>query len=219
MASDLYTKTISKTLHSTLKKLMQMPVLKNFRLVGGSALSLQLGHRISVDLDLFTDELYGSIDFNAIQKELSKEFGVLQSTSKVGIGPGFTCFIGESEDNLIKLDLFYTEKFQFPNLIVDNIRIADIRDIAAMKLEVISNNGRKKDFWDLIEILEHFTFKDLIEIYRQKYPYNDIQMVIKGLIDFRNADNEVEPICLKGRYWELIKADITDLVQEFKGKV
>lgn len=69
---SLYSNTVSGNLLSVLQKLMEMKELATFRLVGGTALSLQLGHRLSVDIDLFTDKLYGSVDFESIDKKLEK---------------------------------------------------------------------------------------------------------------------------------------------------
>ena len=48
--------TISTELLEVLKSLMEMPILKNHRLVGGTSLALQIGHRISIDIDLFSEK-------------------------------------------------------------------------------------------------------------------------------------------------------------------
>lgn len=216
MPAQLHTQTISDSLYLALHKIMQFPELEAFRLVGGTALSLQLGHRISVDIDLFTDAQYGTIDFNAIDNRLIKEFLFVETGTEHNISFGKMYNIGDTSEKAIKLDLFYTDSFVFPIIKKDNIRIADIREIAAMKLEVISRSGRKKDFWDLIELLEHFSLSDLIGFFKQKYQYTEIEELYKGLTDFEQADNEVDPICVKGRYWELIKADIIDLVTDLK---
>ena len=74
MKKTLHYKTVVPFLHSVLKELMNAEELKNFRLVGGTSLSLQLGHRQSVDIDLFTDAEYGSVDFSAIDRYLDKTF-------------------------------------------------------------------------------------------------------------------------------------------------
>ena len=63
MGNKLYRETVPETLWETLLKLMDLPVLNDFRLVGGTSLSLMMGHRISVDIDMFTDQEYGSVDF------------------------------------------------------------------------------------------------------------------------------------------------------------
>ena len=70
----LYYNTINDLLKNSLEILMTSSVFENFRLVGGTALSLQLGHRISVDIDLFSDDSYGSIDFEEIENFLKSNF-------------------------------------------------------------------------------------------------------------------------------------------------
>jgi len=84
----LYWNTVTDTLRQCLIKLMQAEELKAFRLVGGTALSLHIGHRLSVDIDLFTDEAYGSIDFDAIENYLNKNFTYVAGDfgSKAGMG-------------------------------------------------------------------------------------------------------------------------------------
>lgn len=216
MPAKHYTQTISDSLYLALHKIMQFPELEAFRLVGGTALSLQLGHRISFDIDLFTDAQNGTIDFNAIDDRLQKEFLFVETGTGYNISFGKMYNIGDTSEKAIKLDLFYTDSFIFPIVKKDNIRIADIREIAAMKLEIISRSGRKKDFWDLIELLEHFSLFDLIGFFKQKYQYIEIEELYKGLTNFEQADDEIDPICVKGRYWELIKADIIELVTDLK---
>ena len=66
----LYYQTVTELLKKSLVQLMQATAFNDFRLVGGTALSLQLGHRISVDIDLFTDRPYGSLDFDALEEHL-----------------------------------------------------------------------------------------------------------------------------------------------------
>lgn len=70
----MYYNTVNQTLLGALKKVMSAQVFDSFRLVGGTALSLQLGHRISVDIDLFSDAQYGSIDFTEIDRFIEENF-------------------------------------------------------------------------------------------------------------------------------------------------
>jgi len=121
-------------------------------------------------------------------------------------------FIGESAEDCVKLDMFYTDPFIKPVVIINNIRMAAPEDIAAMKLEIISGGGRKKDFWDIAELLERYPLTDLIGFYIEKYPYYDINKVISGLTDFSSAEEMDDPICLKNRIWEIIKLDIKEAV-------
>lgn len=135
----LHYETVSQLLHSSLHKLMQLEEFKPFKLVGGTALSLQIGHRLSVDIDLFTDEPYGSIDFNKLESVLKTNFGYVDSLEIPIIGMGKSFFIGDSPTNAIKLDVYYTDIFNYDPLILDAIRMVAIEDIIAMKMDVIPN--------------------------------------------------------------------------------
>lgn len=112
---------------------MTLGALQPFRLVGGTSLSPQLGHRESVDIDLFTDEAYGSINFLSIEKELKNNFRYVKGDFKADNGMGVPCFIGNSENDAVKLDLFYTDSFVFPLVKYDHIRMSGAEEIAAMK--------------------------------------------------------------------------------------
>lgn len=108
-----YKNTKSDELWEALQLIAGMELLKNFKLAGGTALSLQLGHRISVDIDLFTNQEYGSVDFLSLEKELKKSFKIVDCgfTDLIGIGKSF--FIGNNNDELVKLDLCYTDDLYF----------------------------------------------------------------------------------------------------------
>ena len=75
--------------------------------------------------------------------------------------------------------------------------------------------AEKKDFWDLHELMEKFTWKEMLEFYHKRYPYGytSEEIVIK-LTDFKEADYDLDPICLKNKYWELIKLDIEESVNK-----
>ena len=126
---------------------MAAPEFADFRLIGGTALSLYRGHRKSVDIDLFTDADYGSVDFAAIDIFLRKNYLYVDTNDFDAIGFGKSYFVGASDTDCIKLDVFYTDKFIDSAVIIDNIRLASIEEIIAMKLDVISRGGRKKDFF------------------------------------------------------------------------
>lgn len=88
MRDQLYYNTLSPYLHETLVKLMEADELKVFRLVGGTSLSLQLGHRKSIDIDLFSDTEYGTIDFQGIDLYLRKNFRYVDTLNIEPIGFG-----------------------------------------------------------------------------------------------------------------------------------
>lgn len=213
----LFYNTTSPLLLSTLTQLMSEPLFNPFRLVGGTALSLQLGHRISVDIDLFTDAEYNSLDFNLFEEYLLKNFSYYYTTSNGPVAFGKTYFIGPNENDTIKLDLFYTDSF-IDNYILNNgIRLATVREIMAMKMDVISRGGRKKDFWDVHELMEDIPLSELIQLHQKRYPFtHNSAHLIEKLTDFSHADGDFEPICLKGKHWEIIKLDLLEFVQNSK---
>ena len=194
---------------------MLADVFKSFRLVGGTALSLYRGHRLSEDIDLFTDALYGSINFEAIDNYMNNQFPYCNTTKETIIGMGKTYFVGDSDNDYAKVDVFYNDEFiREPNLI-DNICFASEEDIVAMKIEVISRIGRKKDFWDIHELMEDYSVNDMLTLHEKRYPYSHDQALIKNnFSNFSNADEDFDPICLKNKHWEIIKLDMIDFVKE-----
>ncbi|MDT0677302.1 nucleotidyl transferase AbiEii/AbiGii toxin family protein [Autumnicola musiva] len=186
-----------------------------FRLVGGTALSLQIGHRESIDIDLFSDADYGSIDFNNITSYLEKTFPYVDHSA---LEPAFgkSYFIGGNQENAIKLDTFYTDTFIQPPFVEDSIRMASLEEIIAMKVDVVQRGGRKKDFWDLHALFDSYNLKQMLQLHKQRYPYSHDQiLILKNFTDFTEADDDFDPICLMGKYWEFIKDDIESIVSKY----
>lgn len=214
MVSKLHYNTVGHELLRILKILMAAEEFNDFRLVGGTALGLYRGHRKSLDLDLFTDALYGSIDFGAIDQFLRSTFSYIDKSEYVTLSPGNSYFIGKSEDECIKLDLFYTDTFIRKELISNSIRMAAEDEIIAMKIEAIINGGRKKDFWDIHELMTDYSIDKMLSLHNERYPYgHDRDLIINRLTDFEKAEEDFDPICLKGKHWELIKLDLIDFVK------
>lgn len=211
MSKKLHYNTVSPLLRDVLSQLMAQPEFTPFCLVGGTSLSLQLGHRISIDIDLFTDAPYGSLDFHAIQSKLRSMFPYCQGDCGDIVGMGASYIIGNSAFDSIKLDLFYTDPFIRPIKAIDNIRIASIEDIIAMKLDVIGRKGRKKDFWDLHELHDKYAIAEMLTLYAERYPYNHTrEELLLGLTNFSLADTDPEPNCLRSKAWPLIKLDFME---------
>lgn len=214
----LYYSTVSPDLKSVLKIVMDSDILKPFRLVGGTSLSLQLGHRISTDIDLFTDSDYGSLNFEDIETFLKSKFSFIVFSSEL-TSFGKSYFIGSSENNAVKLDVFYSDPFIDDELLIDNIRLASLKDITAVKIEVIQNGGRKKDFWDLHELLNYFSLQEMLAFHKIRYPFtHDSDLIIKNFTNFQIADDDFEVLCLKGKHWEVIKSDFENLIKKFTNK-
>ncbi|WP_330441487.1 nucleotidyl transferase AbiEii/AbiGii toxin family protein [Flavobacterium sp. C4GT6] len=205
----IYWNTVSESLREALLLLMQSDALKKFRLVGGTALSLQLGHRISVDIDLFSDAEYGSVDFRAIESFLELTFPYLDKGFGTAIGMGKSYLIGKDKENAVKLDLYYTDTFIMPALEVQGVRMATPEEIIAMKMDIVQRGGRKKDFWDLHELLASHAVSQMIEFHEKRYPYtHERERIVANFTYFTLADDDFDPISLKGYYWELIKEDL-----------
>jgi len=215
MEKSLYYNTVSPLLLSILQDLMKTSVFDDFRLVGGTSLSLQLGHRQSVDIDLFTDSMYESVDFKTIGDYLRKHYAYVDTFETDIVGMGKSYYIGNSKYDCIKLDLFYTDPFIRPCLLKDGLRLASLEEIAAMKIDVVSRGGRKKDFWDIHELMEVFSIENMLHLHEERYPYShDKQEIITNFSSFENADIDFDPICLRRKYWEIIKLDLIEAVQQ-----
>jgi len=204
--------TINPPLKAILRQLMREPLFDSFRLVGGTGLSLQMGHRLSVDLDLFTNSIYGSLNFDEIDQYLRKQFSYVSHP----VGPpaiGRSYFIGGDEKNTVKLDLYYFDAFIEPILEIDGIRLATTTDILAMKLDVISRGGRKKDFWDIHAFLSTISFENMLKLHERMYPFqHDPELLQTQITNFDKADEDFDPICLFGKDWDMIKLDFLEFM-------
>ena len=203
----LYKKTVSPLLQNMLYTIMQASEFSDFRLVGGTALSLQLGHRISIDIDMFTDMDYGNMDCNSIKRFLSSKYKYVQGIDALDQRQlGYTLYCGNKRDESIKLDIYYNDKFMFPQVVGEGIRMADIRDLAAMKMLAIDNSNRKKDYWDIHELMTKFSLTQMLDYASHRYPYSfNRENAIKKLknIPYDNIA-DVEIIDYRGKYWEFI---------------
>lgn len=216
MENSLAYNTVNPLLMSILTDLMQEKTFDDFILVGGTALSLRMGHRISIDIDLFTEKLYGTVDYEAIDVCLRNKYPYVDYPGPARIvGMGRSYYLGNSPKESIKLDLFYTDSFIRPHNCKGNIRIASLEDIVAMKIDVIQRTGRKKDFWDLHELLERYSPEQMIALHRERYPYtHERAIILNKFIDFEKADEDFDPVCLRGKHWETVKADFLNEIRK-----
>ena len=206
----LHTESVPSGVIPVLKRLMSLPVLQEHTLVGGTALALKYGHRLSVDIDMFSPR---SFDHGAVISALKSEFGKALVVEPAN-NPNWAlfCFI---ED--IKVDLVpYDHRSLEPHTVEEGIRLCAIADIGAMKIQAILSRGKKKDFWDLHELLQHHTLTQLIEWHEAKFP-DQLYAIFtpKALIYFTDADKSETPICRKGLKWEDIKANIERVVRNY----
>jgi hypothetical protein len=215
----LYWSTVSDLLRSTLLDLVVQPAFAPFRLVGGTALSLHLGHRMSVDIDLFTDASYGSIDFLEQEAYLQQHYPYYSKSGQGLISAwGGSYMVGNSDADSLKVDLYYsTDPFIQPVHEEDGIRMATIEEIAAMKIDVVHRGGRKKDFWDLDEILESYKLSELLALHKLRHEYtHNTEEILYQLTNFEQADGDFDPDCKKGKIWELIKYNMVEHVDKYR---
>jgi Nucleotidyl transferase AbiEii toxin, Type IV TA system len=214
MPNNFHWETVKPLLKETLTLLVKHDLFKPFRLVGGTSLSLQLGHRMSDDIDLFTDAAYDSIDFSAIDNFLRSKFPFVSDLASGPIGMGVSYLVGKDQNDMVKLDLYYTDTFMQPVVEIGSYRLATIEEIIAMKIDIVQRKARKKDFWDIHELLLSHSPSQMIVLHSQRYPYaHDEALIRKNFTDFSKADEDFDPICLKGKYWELIKLDIVQAIR------
>lgn len=200
--------TVTPLLQDVLKKAMCSEIFLPFRLVGGTSLSLQIGHRESIDIDLFTDVKYGSLDFDAIDRYFREYYPYVATNEGLPAAIGKSWYVGKSENNAVKVDLYYTDPFIRPLREEGDIRMASIDDVIAMKLEVLGNGGRKKDFWDLHALHENYSIQQMIDLHQERYPYSHNPAELRAaFIHFDGAENDLDPVCLLGKHWQFIKLD------------
>ena len=204
----LHTTTVHPTTLAILKKVMQMSAFQQFNLVGGTSLSLQIGHRISIDLDLFTFEDYDS-------QTLIK---ALESLGEVDILVDKPPFLQVRLDNL-KMDFL---KFPYPLVKeyneIEGVRLVKLDLIAVMKFLAIARRGVKKDFVDLYFLLEKYSITEIVHIFETRLPHVDMFHVIKSLTYFDDAEIDVNPKMLIKVSWQTIKKVISQKVGDYLKK-
>ncbi len=206
----LYKQTTTPFLFETLQNLMKWKELELFRLVGGTGLSLQFGHRQSIDIDFFSD---ADFDLNVLAKVVRKK---MPNAEIRKLSFGLTIYIPTPDEKNLKIDLMSTEKFIRNPIVIDNIRIAHLEDIAAMKLEAITSRNTKKDFFDISELLKKFHLEDLLNFYTEKYPFNDIKQVLENLTFFsEDCELEFDPIILNNSDWLSVKYSLIDAFNDY----
>ena len=182
--------------------------LNSFYLVGGTALALHIGHRRSIDFDFFSE--------NDINNRI-----IIEKLSQTG---NFELF-SQSENtvdgsiNNVKVS-FITYKYPILNSFINfkNIFIADILDIALMKLQAIAARGCKKDFIDIYYLLNYFSLSELFEKHKEKYGYgiSNQYHLLKSLVYFEDAERDAMPKMTENVNWDNIKKIIVANVGKLK---
>ena len=180
----LQTSTVKESTLGLLRLLQAEPLLASTRLVGGTALSMQIGHRESDDLDLFSvDPLQGLLVQSLLVDKFGFEPSVVQENTLIG-------FVGG-----VKIDVIYHPfPWLAPTIEEDGLRLATLADIAAMKMHAIINSGKRpKDFVDVAFLSMHYSYNEIKGLLLKRYPSYDPIMVDKAIIYFGDVDELLIP--------------------------
>jgi hypothetical protein len=190
----LYQSAVPLSLLEVLRSLQEKTQGTGFALAGGTSLALRFGHRMSVDLDFFTES----------------HFDPQTWADKIGAGP--ECITGMAAGTLqLILDGVKVEflRHTYPKLAehdrINGLALWSLQDVGAMKLNAIANRGSKKDFHDLVALMDLFPLDCILGWYRTKYQPASLMMVVRSLAWFEDAEQEPDPICLNGRDWNEVK--------------
>lgn len=202
----LHTQTINDATLALLKQLMNDQNLASFSLAGGTALSLYIGHRVSIDLDLFSDHEFDALALeNYLISSYNFKGDMLEKNALKGSIEGVkTDFITH---NYPRLQDFFTKEFP--------VRLYSMQDIAAMKLAAIADNGtRLKDFVDLAFLSTKLSLQDMLNNYQGKYSNTNSVRALKGLM-YHSDINFEEPIRLisENFEWNFISKRLSEMIE------
>ena len=201
----LYYETIHPDTLELLKKIQSLDIFADTRLVGGTALALQIGHRKSIDLDFFGN-------MSASLEEIALELSEFAKANPLSSSKAMKFLIVDG----VKVDIVnYPYGWIDCPVIEDGIILAGVKDIAAMKLSAITNRGTKKDFIDLYFLLKRFSFNELIDLYLKKYSDAQLFTVLKSLTYFEDAEADPLPVMKEAICWDEIKTAIVTAVNQY----
>jgi len=175
----IFDNILSEKQKEVLDKIKNLP--EGSYMAGGTALALQLGHRTSLDFDF-----YVKTDFNS--EILFAEMRSIFSNLKLERTAKGTLIL-DADDVSFSI-------FRYPYDLIDslvefkNIKLASIKDVAAMKMIAISTRGTRRDFIDVYFLLQKFNLGEVLKFTLEKYPGYQQMVILKGLIYFKDAEDE-----------------------------
>ena len=191
-----------------LKRLSAQPEMQGMRLVGGTSLALQYGHRQSVDLDFFGQLTVSQDDILSMMERMGS-YRLRNRTSSI---------LQLIVDGVM-VDIVDYSRYPWIDDPVchEGVTLASPKDIAAMKINAIEGRGSRKDFIDIYLLLQHYSMDDLLAFYSQKYPNYSIFRALLSLTYFDDAESEAMPIMFIPDTWDDIKAHISATVSKYQG--
>ncbi len=202
----MFTETLFGNTKKALAILGKSHLMDNAYLAGGTACALQIGHRISVDLDFFTPR-----EFNAEE--------LIRSLKKIGKfeldRQSWGTILGNFEE--VKFSIFvYNYPVLFPFKSLFSINILDLRDIAAMKIDAVGSRGIKRDFMDIYFMCQKgISLNEMLSLYDRKYGTlaSNLVHIQKSLVYFLDAEATTMPKMSKEIAWEQVKGYFEDEVR------
>ena len=201
----LHLTTIDTTTYLLLQEIFTTEIIKNnFALAGGTSLALQIGHRKSIDLDIFCTQPFDVKELEIVLTASTNfSFNYTGNNSRMLFG----------SINNIKCD-FVNEPATLlePFTVADGVKYFSIKDIAAMKLHTICGRGKKKDFFDVYALLQLYNRETLIEWFTQKYDDRQLFYLWRSILYFEDAENDpdIEGYSPFTKNWKEIKEFIKD---------
>ena len=206
--NKLFWETVTENMHRVLNGFSQTEIGARFYLAGGTALSLQLGHRRSVDLDFFSP----TEDIPTIRTVLEESLAVFHPTLADSAW-GNLVYLAED----VRIGFYgYGFPLVAPLVESENLRLASVEDIALMKLDALLSRATRKDFYDLYFICQKISLRHLFDLAPQKYSnVRDFEVqTVKRLVYFENAEADVDPVLLQPVSWQTVKDYFTRQAKE-----
>ena len=199
--------TIQPNTLELLKRLSAHPELRETRLVGGTALALQYGHRQSIDLDFF-----GRLPQD------KDELIAMASTEGKGTVHNRSNLVLQMVIEGVKVDFVDYSRYEWIDnpILGDGFVLASDKDIAAMKVNAIIGRGTRKDFIDLYVLLRHYSITEIMDFYKKKYPEHSEYRALLSMTYFEDAEMQDMPRMFLDTSWEDMKKTIIQAVQEYQ---
>lgn len=190
-----------------LKAISAQPEVKELRLVGGTALALQYGHRQSVDVDFF----------GKLPEDKDELIDVVRRVGDVTV-LNRSKIILQMVVNQVKVDFVDYSRYPWIDepILGDGFVLASDKDIAAMKINAIMGRGTRKDFIDLYVLLQHYSLTQIMDFYRQKYPEFSEYRALLSMTYFDDAEMQDMPLMFIKTPWESMKTSIIQAVEAYQ---
>lgn len=201
----LHFETISPSTLELLRELQKIEILKELRLVGGTSLALQYGHRKSIDIDLFGS--FDTDEFELLEKlRIIGEVKTLQKSQNI-----FVYLLNGVKIDIVRYNFIWLEEA----LHLNGLKLAGRKDIAAMKFAAITGRGTRKDFVDIWFLLEEYSLKEMVSFYLEKFPDANEFLLLKSLGYYVDAESEPMPYMIKAVTWDTIKDGISKKLNDY----